>query len=727
MRWYKSSTLVLAAIVLLLTAAYAQAATFTVTSTADSGPNTLRQAILDSNAAGPGPNLINFNIAGAGPHTITVLTALPLVTVPVTIDATTQPGYVPNTLLVGDNEVPQIVLTNTLTLANGFAVAAGNTSIKGMVINGFATNVSFIAGDGNSIKACFVGTDATGGAAAATPGGVGVVVVTGANDLIGGDTPADRNIISACSVNVQLLPGTPIIGTAIYNNYIGTNAAGTAVLGITVFGILIQSANNVVGEDGTDEGETAHPGNLVSGVIGPGIRIQGPTAAANQIESNLIGTDATGLLAIPNLQGISIDTTSAGNEVGEGNVIAFNSTGGVRVDGAGSINNTITKNSIFSNGGLGISLSTGGNLLLPAPVLTIATNQFSETAVSGTLTVATQPSSQFVIEFFSDPVSEAGGKVYLGSKTVTTDALGFVQFSAVFPTIVPTGQFITATATDAAGNTSQFSNSIAVGPSPDLVVTKVPLNNPVEAGNNATWLISVTNRGNVSAANVVLTDQLPVTLSYVTSSTTKGTIGAVANLVTATIGTLNTGESATIVIVSQVLPSVPNNTTITNVATATTTTPEANLVNNTSSSNILVTNSTAQALEIAVNLISGNPLPPPGSTQTYVYQVKLTANRAVYGITAAGNAPGLQGNPSASLGTVQVSGSISNPMLTWRIVSMTAGQTATLTVTEKRTIPANAVPGSLFQITGPWSASYYYAASKLTAGPTPALNAIVGM
>src|SRR6185295_14542127 len=60
---------------------------------ADSGGNcTLRAAIQESNALA-GADTINFNIAGAGVHTISVTTQLPAITGAVTIDATTQPGY----------------------------------------------------------------------------------------------------------------------------------------------------------------------------------------------------------------------------------------------------------------------------------------------------------------------------------------------------------------------------------------------------------------------------------------------------------------------------------------------------------------------------------------------------------------------------------------------------------------------------------------------------------
>ena len=76
------------------------AITYTVTSTADSGAGTLRQAILDANA-NPGADTIAFNIVGTGPHTIAPATPLPAVTEAVTIDGYTQPGSSANTNPVG--------------------------------------------------------------------------------------------------------------------------------------------------------------------------------------------------------------------------------------------------------------------------------------------------------------------------------------------------------------------------------------------------------------------------------------------------------------------------------------------------------------------------------------------------------------------------------------------------------------------------------------------------
>src|SRR5687768_8793507 len=81
---------------LLLTALVAAsstgAATFVVTSTNDSGPGTLRQAILDANTTSASDS-IDFNIAGSGPHLIRPQSDLPIVSHPLRIDGTTQPGY----------------------------------------------------------------------------------------------------------------------------------------------------------------------------------------------------------------------------------------------------------------------------------------------------------------------------------------------------------------------------------------------------------------------------------------------------------------------------------------------------------------------------------------------------------------------------------------------------------------------------------------------------------
>src|SRR5215468_75891 len=101
----------------------ATASTFTVTNNSDSGAGSLRQAITDANNHA-GLDRIEFNIPGAGVHTITLASALPTITGPVVIDGYTQPGATPNTLSVGDNAVLLIELNGT-NANSGLIVAGG--------------------------------------------------------------------------------------------------------------------------------------------------------------------------------------------------------------------------------------------------------------------------------------------------------------------------------------------------------------------------------------------------------------------------------------------------------------------------------------------------------------------------------------------------------------------------------------------------------------------------
>src|SRR5262245_30761399 len=67
--------------------------TFTVTNIADSGPGSLRQAILDADAATGGRQTIEFAIPGPGVQTIAPTSPLPAITAPVLIDGFSQPGF----------------------------------------------------------------------------------------------------------------------------------------------------------------------------------------------------------------------------------------------------------------------------------------------------------------------------------------------------------------------------------------------------------------------------------------------------------------------------------------------------------------------------------------------------------------------------------------------------------------------------------------------------------
>jgi hypothetical protein len=159
---------------------------------------------------------------------------------------------------------------------------------------------------------------------------------------------------------------------------------------------------------------------------------------------------------------------------------AINGGHGLFIASSSSVRNAILTNAIFSNTGLGIDLlpddansndagdsDTGANNRQNFLILTAATS--GSTALAGTLN--SSPNTTFRLEFFAnlacDPSGYGEGERFLDSMTVTTNSNGNASFTATVEDTVPPGQFITATATDPNGNTSEFSlcRPVTVAPS----------------------------------------------------------------------------------------------------------------------------------------------------------------------------------------------------------------------------------------------------------------------
>jgi len=294
-------------------------ATFTVTTAVDSGAGSLRQAILSANAT-PGADTVAFKI-GTGLQTIAPLTALPAVNDPLTLDATTQPGYAGKPLIqLTGSRLP---IGNT---TSGLIVTAGASTVRGLVINRFGGNgVMLMNNGGNTIAGCFIGTDATG-AAAAPNGGQGVFVQSPGN-VIGGSGAAARNVISGNAKSGIQLYTTAASGNSVRGNYIGTNAAGTAAVANGKCGVSVGSPNNTIG------GPTAGWRNVISGNGADGVIIAGTGATKNTVIGNYIGTDAAGSARLGNvLYGVEIsqpNNTVGGTLSALRNVISGNVKSGV--------------------------------------------------------------------------------------------------------------------------------------------------------------------------------------------------------------------------------------------------------------------------------------------------------------------------------------------------------------------------------------------------------------
>jgi len=447
---------------------------------------TLRAAIQQANATA-GADTINFAIPGTGVKTIAVgsqgFGGLPTITEQLTIDGYTQPGASPNTKAVGNDAALKIVLDGTGASANGFKIEnASNSVIKGLVVNGFAGSAINISGDsvGTRIEGNFLGTDVTGTLDKGN-GNDGVSLFDGPSQtVIGGTTPAARNLISAnddqgIDLGNSSSPGALPEEHRIQGNYIGTDRSGTKDLGNDACGVsLFETGANTVG------GTTNASRNLISGNRA-GVCLF--DASGTQVLGNRIGTTASGTGALGNdLSGVEISGTPDGgsnNLVGDGttagsNTIAFNSQDGVLVGGQ-VLDNEVSRNSIFSNGGLGLDLlgpgetfttdvptpndpgdaDSGPNDLQNKPVLTSAKTSSTKTTITGTL--GSRPDIGFVIRFYSNPSGDEGKK-FLGQKTVVSNLNGNASFTFSAATKVPVGQTITATATSGrGGGTSEFS------------------------------------------------------------------------------------------------------------------------------------------------------------------------------------------------------------------------------------------------------------------------------
>ena len=480
--------------------------TFVVTNTSDSGAGSFCQAIIDANT-NAGSDTIVFNIPGTdanynaalGVWTISPVSELPSLTDDSTfVDGKTQSDFFGSD---ANPNGPEIEISGlNAGAASGITILSAYNVIRTLVINNFqqfGILIEYSGAHHNAIKGCYVGTDVTGTQDCGN-GFTGILVYDRAkHNVIGGTLLGDGNLASGNGWSGVEIQGTGADSNLVIGNYIGTDVSGMLALandrsGINIWsyaeanivggnmpeernivsgnlwtGISLLRANysvvrgNFIGVDvnGTNTIPNGHSGIAISGsynIIGgnePGdgnlisansVGIAVGVDSMNTIIGNYIGTDITGNLPFPNEnEGILITDGAHKNLIGPGNLVKFNGTSGIEITGENSIKNIVTQNSISQNTGAGIENVLGGNLELAPPTITSA----STSEVSGTAV----PNS--TVEIFSD--SDDEGNVYEG--TVTADAGGSFHYTGTL-----TGPFITATATDQSGNTSEFSEPFLI-------------------------------------------------------------------------------------------------------------------------------------------------------------------------------------------------------------------------------------------------------------------------
>jgi len=341
----------------------------TVTNSNDSGAGSLRQALIDANAA-PNVNEIRFNISGACPRTINLASLLPDIVQPVSINGYSQPGSVRNTASPGWNANLCIVLNgaNQITGAYGFNVNTGaspdaTVSIEGIAFSGHSIAAAqFIAGRDHR----FVGNQ-IGGVVGSTlqPSATGLRIggtVEGVR--VGGPEPADRNVIAntlGIGINLSGSGSTQPSAAVIENNYIGTQTGGD-VRG-NQRGLFIASPDHLI------------RGNVITNASSHGVELSGTLATGNLITDNRIGVPALCIGTCANRgnsgHGVFMHNNAHDNRI-ESNQIAYSGLDGIALTRAQR--NSLRRNTMFDQSGIGVDLGDDGRDLFdannsePAPI-----------------------------------------------------------------------------------------------------------------------------------------------------------------------------------------------------------------------------------------------------------------------------------------------------------------------------------------------------------------------
>ena len=563
---------------------------------------------------------------------------------------------VPNTFLIEGNFIGTDV-TGAKALPNfGGAALDGSNLVMGGTVAGARNivsgnsnanvNINTPSGNANAkqnlVQGNFIGTDVTGTKAVtgAFPTGAGIFAGGSQLHMIGGTTPAARNIISG-NPNDGVQMGDAASQNLVQGNFIGVDVSGVKALpnagdGFRTAGDLIVT-NGVPAFNTTIGGATAGAGNVISGNVGNGIHLSSIAAqTGNTILGNSIGTDSTGSTTLPNGgAGILLQVGAGDNQIGgtdalAGNTIAFNTGDGIKIDTGtppfGSSpdygkNNAMKANAIFSNSGAGVRIVTGSSDVISRNLI------FSNNKLGIDL--------------------DAAGPLVNSSCNSNTAGANFLQNAPVL-TASPTGTLITATATDPSGNTSEFSNCASMATSGSTVTItgtfeskasttytieffknstcdasgfgqgqtflfattvttgsncKVNLNNTTDltkadmsvtlgpgsqqsqfanVSDPYTFRSVVANNGAAAATNVMFTDPLPSGLTYVSATSTQGSCSATGNSITCNLGGMPAGATATVLITANV--TAPG--TLANTVNVAATQPDPNAANNTATYNV---------------------------------------------------------------------------------------------------------------------------------------------
>jgi CSLREA domain-containing protein len=440
-------------------------------STCDATHCSLREAIDAANQTA-GTDTIAFNIpGGGGVQILSPGSALPVITDPVVIDGTSQPGFSDEPIIGLDGSGAGTV--------DGLHITAGSSVVRALAIYAFDNGILLDVNGGNTVVASVVGS--TGKAVQCEDLGntaAGIVVQSSDNVIGGASLTLSNEIVCNTTDGIRI---TNTSGTIVQGNFIGLGEVddlddlGLADLGNGRDGVRIESST-----DNTIGGTGLFQGNFIVRNVGDGVRIAGAASANNRIAGNTIAqNDGYGIL---------LPDAGTGNEF-ETNHISDSGQMGIDLGEDGvtenDIGDTDTGPNDYQNYPDISSVRIGGAVYIDGALRSTASTNFS---------------IEIFESEFCDATNHGEGESFVTREGVTTAANGEVDFLIVGADVEP-GAYVTATATSNTGNTSEFSRCVQAS---GFSVTIVPDTTIVNRGGIARYAVEVMPVGGSYNAEVAL-------------------------------------------------------------------------------------------------------------------------------------------------------------------------------------------------------------------------------
>ena len=359
-------------------------------------------------------------------------------------------------------------------------------------------------------------------------------------------------------------------------------------------------------------------------------------------------------------------------------------------DAAQGINTNRAMAEGTDSGGNPIGTNVGeASVMVNKPVITISKTATSPVGVLGTITytiTVTNTGNEdltnaTITDTLPDGVtyqSSSGGSYNSSNNTVTFTGLTVPQGGSIQKQItvtvnknVPKDTVLTNSATVSGSDSG--GNTITAGPAtadttveaPSLSITKQASPNPVKAGENVTYTITVTNNGNQNATNVTITDNVPAHTTFV-SADNNGTLSG--STVTWNVGTVAAATSTTVHFTVKVDSPIDDNTVITNSATV-----DSNEEGPITSNETQTVVSSVPQLNICKS-DSQDPV-KPGNEFTYTIRYANNSTMDITNVVITENYPAgitfVSASPAPDSGTNNK----------WTIGTLTAGSSGNITIT----------------------------------------------